>query len=310
MSADFNTLFTPPNLTPPNPVVQPDPVFPTDAGPADPRNPLHAVYTGGDEPPSRPRATARELPEVGGRSPYRKYASMLFAAAAVITLGALVFHKLRQPEQSGLKDPVAATPVPAPRVNVEPRVSQEAAPVAEPVTSPATPAVAASAQGLSAAEAASAPAATTQPAVKAATVTPALAEAQAAQLGINANLTAGLEQVRQDLAELKAKVDGMAAERTARTAAPVRTARAHPKPVAAPAPAPVPTGNVLAVDLWDGQPSVVVGTGIPADKRVLFLREGDSKNGVTVKAANPAAQSALFDVNGREALLRADGRSD
>ncbi|WP_204352019.1 hypothetical protein, partial [Klebsiella pneumoniae] len=74
--------------------------------------------------------------------------------------------------------------------------------------------------------------------------------------------------------------------------------------------APVPTGTVLAVDLWDGQPSVVVGTGVPADKRVLFLREGDSKNGVTVKAANPAAQSALFDVNGREALLRADGRNE
>jgi hypothetical protein len=63
---------------------------------------------------------------------------------------------------------------------------------------------------------------------------------------------------------------------------------------------------VLAVDLWDGKPSVVVGTGLADDKRVVFLAEGDRKGRVTLKEANVAAQEAVFDIQGQEARMRSD----
>src|SRR5205807_2538737 len=54
----------------------------------------------------------------------------------------------------------------------------------------------------------------------------ALADAQASQVGINANLTSGLAQLQHDLADLKARVDGLATDHAAKAAAtPATTAR-------------------------------------------------------------------------------------
>lgn len=287
----------------------------TEVSAQDGRHPLHAVETG-EAPPNAPRPRATQPASTAGRGT-RKYA-ILAALAAVLCLAALVAHKLRQVDATGLKDPVAsqsgsAVSQPAePSANAHPTIQAEPAEVQ--VATAATAELAASAAGAFSSTAASAPTAVGGPTAVPAPSVAALADAQASQVGINANLTSGLAQLQHDLADLKARVDGLISDQATKAAAPSattpRVARLRPKPAAAPASAPVPTGTVLAVDLWDGQPSVVVGTGVPADKRVLFLREGDSKNGVTVKAANPAAQSALFDVNGREALLRADGRNE
>lgn len=301
-------------LTPP----EQKPAGSADAAPEasaqDSRHPLHAVEPG-EAPPNAPRPRAMPPARAANRNT-RKYA-ILAALAAVLCLAALVAHKLRQIDTTGLKDPVASHSGPAVNQpgdtsgNARPSTQAELAEVQ--VAAAATTDAAASTAAVSG-TAASAPATAASLTAMPVPSLAALADAQASQIGINANLTSGLAQLQQNLADLKARVDGLATDNAAKAAATsattARVARARPKPAAAPASAPVPTGTVLAVDLWDGQPSVVVGTGVPADKRVLFLREGDSKNGVTVKAANPTAQSALFDVNGREALLRADGRNE
>ncbi len=286
-----------------------------EASARDSRHPLHAVEPG-EAPPNAPRPRAMPPASAAGRNT-RKYA-ILAALAAVLCLAALVAHELRQIDTTGLKDPVASHSGPAVNQPADPsgnaRPTTPAEPAAVQVAAAATTDAAASAAAVASGTAASAPATAAGLTAAPTPSLAALADAQASQVGINANLTSGLAQLQHDLADLKTRVDGLATDHAAKAAATsattARVARARPKPVAAPASAPVPTGTVLAVDLWDGQPSVVVGTGVPADKRVLFLREGDSKNGVTVKAANPAAQSALFDVNGREALLRADGRNE
>jgi hypothetical protein len=57
-------------------------------------------------------------------------------------------------------------------------------------------------------------------------------------------------------------------------------------------------GQLLAVDLWAGQPSVVVGTGLPGDGRTRVLRPGEQFNGVALLSADPAAGTATFQVQG------------
>jgi hypothetical protein len=86
--------------------------------------------------------------------------------------------------------------------------------------------------------------------------------------------------------------------------AKLQSPTASPVTAASPAPEVVQPGNqLLAIDLWDDRPSVVVGTGIAGDKRVRVLQSGDSQNGVTVRAVNLGSGRVQFDVNGRDITL-------
>ena len=80
-----------------------------------------------------------------------------------------------------------------------------------------------------------------------------------------------------------------------------RTPAANPTAQAKAAPAPAAStsanrnaGQLLAVDIWGGVPSVVVGTGDPADRRIRVLRPGDTLNGVSLLRADPATGQATF----------------
>ena len=53
-------------------------------------------------------------------------------------------------------------------------------------------------------------------------------------------------------------------------------------------------GQLLAVDMWNGAPSVVVGTGLPGDNRLRVLRQGDAYNGVALLSVDPVAKTATF----------------
>jgi hypothetical protein len=57
-------------------------------------------------------------------------------------------------------------------------------------------------------------------------------------------------------------------------------------------------GQLLAVDVWGGVPSVVVGTGEFADRRTRVLRPGDSHNGVSLLHADPVTGQATFGAAG------------
>ena len=59
----------------------------------------------------------------------------------------------------------------------------------------------------------------------------------------------------------------------------------------------VPFGaGLLAIDVWDGRPSVVVGTGLPGDKRVRVLQPGEQLHGVGLHSVDVAAGKATFSV--------------
>ncbi len=74
------------------------------------------------------------------------------------------------------------------------------------------------------------------------------------------------------------------------------------EPVVAP-PAPTIGGQLLSVDMWGGQVSVVVTTGLPGDTRTRTLKPGDSLNGVTLQSADPGSQTATFSAGGRSFTL-------
>lgn len=57
-------------------------------------------------------------------------------------------------------------------------------------------------------------------------------------------------------------------------------------------------GQLLAVDVWGGVPSVVVGTGDFADRRTRVLQPGDSHNGVSLLHADPVTGHATFSAAG------------
>lgn len=82
-----------------------------------------------------------------------------------------------------------------------------------------------------------------------------------------------------------------------------RSARATaPEPVVVPPP-PTLGGQLLSVDLWGGQVSVVVTSGLPGDTRTRTLKPGDSVNGVTLQSADPSSQTATFTAGGRSFTL-------
>lgn len=89
--------------------------------------------------------------------------------------------------------------------------------------------------------------------------------------------------------------------RTAKTTAsrPVKQAKAQ-----APAtkPAPVLGGQLVSVDMWNGEASVVIASGLPGDRRVRVLRPGDVVNGMALRSADPVTRSATFVAPGSQGL--------
>lgn len=61
-----------------------------------------------------------------------------------------------------------------------------------------------------------------------------------------------------------------------------------------PDPTTVHGGQLLSVDMWGGEPSVVVGTGLSDDRRLRILRKGDHYNGISVQDVDVGQQSATF----------------
>ena len=167
---------------------------------------------------------------------------------------------------------------------------------------------------------------------------PAAVPAQSPAPNSNADLLARLERMEtmvallQQQMELQTKINAAAAKTAA---APVQV---QAKPVQEPAPrkvvkateakitpakrprqvaakpvqpeatktvAVVPSklsGQLVSVDMWNGQPSVVVASGLPGDRRVRVLRPGDVINGLALRSADPVSQSATFSAPGSAGL--------
>lgn len=76
---------------------------------------------------------------------------------------------------------------------------------------------------------------------------------------------------------------------------------AQPKPAVVPA-VPALQAELLAIDMWDGRPSVVVGTNAPGDKRVRTLQPGEPLHGITLKSADAQAGRATFITSSGELI--------
>ena len=126
----------------------------------------------------------------------------------------------------------------------------------------------------------------------------------------NAELLIRLAHVESTLAELRdrlpAKPDPVttaspvSVPAVATAARPIRKVAAR---AAKSAPLTIRGGQLLAVDMWNGMPSVVVGTGLPGDTRVRVLKQGDRHNGVALLKVDPVARTATFGVNGKSFTL-------
>ena len=181
------------------------------------------------------------------------------------------------------------------------------APIAVPTADPASD----FAQAVSAPDTAASAAVGTEPAGLGPTTTDAssaaraITGAEAAQLQERVsllevrltNLQLELERNQSSGSQAHAAVPTPAAATPARRAAKprrssVRTARSAPAaPATVPPVAAVPLSaeqqlrnqmqaQLLSIDVWDGRPSVVVGTGVPGDKRVRVLQPGEQLHGV------------------------------
>lgn len=111
------------------------------------------------------------------------------------------------------------------------------------------------------------------------------------------NATTPVAERRGAVAPAHAQPHDTGRKPTGRSARP-----AAPEPVVVP-PAPTIGGQLLSVDLWGGQVSVVVTTGLPGDTRTRTLKPGDSLNGVTLQSADPSSQTATFSAGGRSFTL-------
>lgn len=130
-----------------------------------------------------------------------------------------------------------------------------------------------------------------------------LLERQQSQSETLARLERDVSAIAASVAQMKEAQEQQAAAAARRQAR--RVAHAAAKPVAA-ASAPRPAAQLLSIDMWDGKPSVVIGSTDRPDVR--FLREGDQQAGVTVRQADPRRQRAVFDVGGELVELARDAR--
>lgn len=132
-----------------------------------------------------------------------------------------------------------------------------------------------------------------------------LLERQQSQSETLARLERDVSAIAASVAQMKEAQEQRAAAAAAARSQARRVARAAARPVAA-ASAPRPAAQLLSIDMWDGKPSVVIGSSDRPDVR--FLREGDQQAGVTVRQADPRRQRAVFDVGGELVELARDAR--
>jgi hypothetical protein len=67
-------------------------------------------------------------------------------------------------------------------------------------------------------------------------------------------------------------------------------------------PTPALGGQLVSVDMWNGEASVVITSGLPGDRRVRVLRPGDVVNGMALRSADPVTRSATFVAPGSQGL--------
>lgn len=132
-----------------------------------------------------------------------------------------------------------------------------------------------------------------------------LLERQQSQSETLARLERDVSAIAAAVTQMKEAQEQQAAAAAAARSQARRVARAAARPVAA-ASAPRPAAQLLSIDMWDGKPSVVIGSTDRPDVR--FLREGDQQAGVTVRQADPRRQRAVFDVGGELVELARDAR--
>ena len=223
--------------------------------------------------------------------------------------------------------PVAATPDPKPDPQPDLQTKQDEALPSTPET-PAGAAAAGAAGNVDRAERAGLPDPAPAPAALAGSPvasTPApVAEAKPApeppikQEATNAAISARLDRLEAMLTEIRDRVTAKppvvaaAAPAPAVAATPEKASREKRAPTVrkvtpAKAVPAISNGQLLAVDMWNGVPSVVVGTGLPGDKRVRVLKRGDVYNGVALIDVDPVARTATFGLgNGRSFTLSAN----
>lgn len=259
---------------------------------------LSAQSAGTDAAPGRVKAGKSSLPLLG----------LLVVTVAACAGSWLAFSD----RGSALRHEFfAAQPLPS-----EDGARQALEPTEAPLAGPALPQVAAADQSLltpapaplagpaSAAAPEPAPAATAPAdstiSGNAASGTPALDVEQRLQTietmlaGIQAQL-GRVESARVSAATAPAPAPRPSTPRPHRNAAASGNAPAKPTPAVAAEPSPPRmAGQLLAVDVWGGAPSVVVGTGDPGDRRIRVLRPGDTHNGVSLLRADPATGQATF----------------
>ncbi|WCM90521.1 hypothetical protein [Acidovorax sp. NCPPB 3576] len=228
---------------------------------------------------------------------------------------------LAQPaEPSVTADPAKADPVSA---GVSPAASLTTAAASSPASQSAVTSSVATPQALPEPTYPDLPAIDAAP-ESASTPRPGTVEPGAASLGTVA-ITGVQDQRLERLESQLARIETLLTQRPPSQAAPAVPAanaavsatrpQVRPRvPAAKPAAAVKPeepkiAGQLLSVDLWDGRPSIVVGTGETADQRVRVLQQGDSYNGITLKSIDVAARRATFDVGqGRLVQLSVEGQ--
>jgi hypothetical protein len=109
----------------------------------------------------------------------------------------------------------------------------------------------------------------------------------------------------EQIAALRSSLEQAAARQAERPphavqadAAPARSQRRSPG--AAPLQKQPPTASVLAVDLWGGQPSVVVGKDGADGAELRFISQGETQGRITLKRADVANQRATFATSAGE----------
>lgn len=128
-------------------------------------------------------------------------------------------------------------------------------------------------------------------------------EAQVAQLLARPAGDAGTVQQAQPRVVQPQKRRG---HRVARQAQPARRSAAS-SPAGKRSAQAAMQAELLAVDLWDGRPSVVVGTGLPGDQRIRVLQPGEQFNGVGLQSADAVTGRATFSVGqGQQVTLTVD----
>jgi type II secretory pathway pseudopilin PulG len=115
--------------------------------------------------------------------------------------------------------------------------------------------------------------------------------------------------LRNSLDQISARQAERAAERAPQAvqanAAPTRSRR----PAAtAGASQKQPTASVLAIDLWGGQPSVVVSKDGADGAELRFISPGETQGRVTLKSADVANQRATFATSAGEFTMSAGDR--